>query len=164
MTAGHLLPPAMSKEIRAIAPGWLICMAALLLLAVLDSGTSQALRFAIYFLTTISLGALSMGHEYSGATLTLLLSQPRRREHVFLLKLGVLAAMLLTLTALARITLFNASATLGLRPVAGVEVDRWTDMALVVPLLCGLFIAPLAFLIEGAPPAFDGRAIGGYLC
>ncbi|MFQ6394849.1 EamA family transporter [Nocardia sp. KC 131] len=27
----------------------------------------------------------------------------------------------------------------------------------------GLFIAPLAFLIEGAPPALDGRAIGGYL-
>jgi probable blue pigment (indigoidine) exporter len=28
----------------------------------------------------------------------------------------------------------------------------------------GLFIAPLAFLIEGAPPALDGRAIGGYPC
>lgn len=27
----------------------------------------------------------------------------------------------------------------------------------------GLFIAPLAFLIEGAPPALDGRAVGGYL-
>ncbi|MFI9829536.1 EamA family transporter [Streptomyces sp. NPDC051913] len=27
----------------------------------------------------------------------------------------------------------------------------------------GLFIAPLAFLVEGAPPALDGRAIGGYL-
>ncbi|MDO3647583.1 EamA family transporter [Nocardia mangyaensis] len=27
----------------------------------------------------------------------------------------------------------------------------------------GLFIAPFAVLIEGAPPAMDGRAIGGYL-
>ncbi|MEV0296591.1 EamA family transporter [Nocardia sp. NPDC050710] len=27
----------------------------------------------------------------------------------------------------------------------------------------GLFIAPLAVLIEGAPPALDGRAVGGYL-
>ncbi|NUR39938.1 MAG: EamA family transporter [Streptomyces sp.] len=27
----------------------------------------------------------------------------------------------------------------------------------------GLLIAPLAFLVEGAPPALDGRAIGGYL-
>jgi probable blue pigment (indigoidine) exporter len=27
----------------------------------------------------------------------------------------------------------------------------------------GLLIAPLAFLVEGAPPALDGPAIGGYL-
>jgi probable blue pigment (indigoidine) exporter len=27
----------------------------------------------------------------------------------------------------------------------------------------GLLIAPLALLVEGAPPALDGRAIGGYL-
>ncbi|MFJ2890824.1 EamA family transporter [Streptomyces sp. NPDC087305] len=27
----------------------------------------------------------------------------------------------------------------------------------------GLLIAPVAFLVEGAPPALDGRAIGGYL-
>ncbi|MDQ0581060.1 EamA family transporter [Streptomyces rishiriensis] len=27
----------------------------------------------------------------------------------------------------------------------------------------GLLIAPLAFLLEGAPPALDGRAVGGYL-
>ncbi|MDT0612772.1 EamA family transporter [Streptomyces lancefieldiae] len=28
----------------------------------------------------------------------------------------------------------------------------------------GLLIAPLAFLVEGAPPALDAPAIGGYLC
>ncbi|MFJ9374032.1 EamA family transporter [Streptomyces sp. NPDC101455] len=27
----------------------------------------------------------------------------------------------------------------------------------------GLLIAPVAFLVEGAPPALDGRAVGGYL-
>ncbi|WP_020136113.1 EamA family transporter [Streptomyces sp. 351MFTsu5.1] len=27
----------------------------------------------------------------------------------------------------------------------------------------GLLVAPLAFLVEGAPPALDGRAVGGYL-
>jgi probable blue pigment (indigoidine) exporter len=27
----------------------------------------------------------------------------------------------------------------------------------------GLLIAPLAFLVEGPPPALDGRAVGGYL-
>ncbi|MET9867543.1 EamA family transporter, partial [Streptomyces sp. NPDC006386] len=27
----------------------------------------------------------------------------------------------------------------------------------------GLLIAPLALLVEGAPPALDGRAVGGYL-
>lgn len=27
----------------------------------------------------------------------------------------------------------------------------------------GLLIAPLAFVVEGAPPALDGRAVGGYL-
>ena len=74
-----------------------------------------------------------MGHEYSGGTLSLLLSQPRRREHIYLLKLGVLVLLLLSLALCAHGP--SASAPhLGSRARAGLVV--------VLPLLCGLFIAP----------------------
>ncbi len=52
-----------------------------------------------------------------------------------------------------------------------VLTQRWGRPAGVGPLALtgwqltagGLLIAPLAFLVEGAPPALDGRAAGGYL-
>jgi hypothetical protein len=77
-----------------------------------------------------ALGALSIGHEYRHRTLSLLLSQPRSRARLFLVKQGVLAAMLLTLAA-----------------VAGAVVDlRARESATLafalLPVLCGLFVAP----------------------
>jgi probable blue pigment (indigoidine) exporter len=52
-----------------------------------------------------------------------------------------------------------------------VLTKKWGTPAGVGPLalagwqltIGGLLIAPLAFLVEGAPPALDGAAVGGYL-
>ncbi len=52
-------------------------------------------------LGSVALGALSIGHEYTNRTLTLLLSLPAARRRLYLVKLGVLGPMVLTLGALA---------------------------------------------------------------
>ena len=51
--------------------------------------------------TSVALGALSIGHEYSHRTLPLLLSQPASRARVFVVKQVVLAMMLLSLALVA---------------------------------------------------------------
>ena len=88
-----------------------------------------------YVLGSVALGALSIGHEYTNRTLTLLLSLPADRRRLYLVKLGVLIPMLLTLGALAFGLLFNPrssrsrprrddSAPVGdVRPVSGALVD-----------------------------------------
>ncbi len=76
---------------------------------------------------------LSIGHEYTDRTLSLLLTLPARRERLFAIKLGVLAVMLLTLWLS--------------RPPAGVRrlpasPEESASMAALLPVLCGLFLAP----------------------
>jgi hypothetical protein len=103
-------------------------------------GAFRGLVIPVYFVGSIALGALSMGHEYSGGTLTLLLSQPRRREHLFLLKMGVLVLLLLTLSAVIWIMLASGAVRLPVLLATGAE--HWQGLVVVLPLLCGLFIAP----------------------
>ena len=122
-------PAAVKKEFRALAPAWLGCLAIFAASAALMApGRAQALRVVVYIIGAIALGALSMGHEYSSGTLSLLLSQPRRREHILLLKMGVLASLLLTLA--------------GVEFALGVGGSYEQGLVLALPLLCGLFIAP----------------------
>jgi hypothetical protein len=118
----------MRKEIRAIVPGWVACLVVFTAAALPDQAWSRTLGIAVYILAPAALGALSMGHEYSGGTLSLLLSLPRRRENMYLAKLGALAPMLLMLSA--------AGFLLGVRP------QDEGGLGFVLPLLCGLFIAP----------------------
>jgi hypothetical protein len=119
---------AIEKELRAIGPAGLVCLVAFAAAPLVNSDAAHDLVTAVYFVGAITLGALSMGHEYSGGTLSLLLSQPRRRAEIALLKLGVLVPVLLVLGALA---LLIGGASGNARAVV-----------FLVPLLCGLFIAP----------------------
>jgi len=125
---GPLPSVAMKKEVRALAPGWLACLALFAAVALMDQPPSHNLRLAAAFLGAIALGALSMGHEYSNGTLSLLLSQPRRRASILVLKLGGLAPILLTLSAL------------GILLGGGSQHEQ--KLVFVLPVLCGLFIAP----------------------
>jgi hypothetical protein len=106
-----------------------------------------ALGLIAYGFASVALGALSIGHEYSHRTLALLLTQPARRGRLLVVKLAVLASMLFALTALAWIAIV---APLQDRLVGG---HRWGDAwlqpvaILLLPTLCGLFLAPLLTML-----------------
>src|SRR5206468_3689257 len=94
MTAGHLRP-LVAKEIRALLPIWIA--SAIAIAAAVMSGPRHNLGLMAYGFGSVTLGAQSIGHEYTNRTLTLLLSQPCSRRRLLLLKLAVLSVMLLTL-------------------------------------------------------------------
>jgi hypothetical protein len=131
MTVAAMLPPSLSKEVRALAPPWLACTACILAMGVLDPRLI-GLAVIAYIVGAVALGALSIGHEYTGRTLSLLLTLPTRRERLFATKLGVLTVMLLTLWATADALLFRAMRA----PAAEKQIIQ------LVPLICGLFLAP----------------------
>jgi hypothetical protein len=93
-----LLVSPISKEARALAFPWLACLAAMILPALFDSPRELAgISVPAYFIAMAALGALSIGHEYTGRTVSLLLSLPVQRKHLLAIKLLVLAVMLLAL-------------------------------------------------------------------
>ncbi|MEU2911153.1 EamA family transporter [Streptomyces massasporeus] len=84
---------------------------------------------------------------------------------------GVSLVVLRAAGALDTLGLLAAVASTASMSTGTVLAQRWGRPEGVGPLALtgwqltagGLLIAPLAFLIEGAPPALDGRAVGGYL-
>lgn len=84
---------------------------------------------------------------------------------------GVSLVVLRAAGALDTLGLLAAVASTVSMSTGTVLTQRWGRPEGVGPLALtgwqltagGLLIAPLAFLIEGAPPALDGRAVGGYL-
>jgi hypothetical protein len=132
MSIAAVLPPSLSKEVRALALPWLACVACILGMGVLDPRLIGPLSIIAYVVGAIALGALSIGHEYSGRTLSLLLTLPARRERLFVTKLGVLTGMLLTLWLIADRFVFRGMPG----PADGKQ------MIALIPLVCGLFLAP----------------------
>lgn len=123
------------KETRAIAPAWLTG-AAIMVASV--PGDPNVLTVVGYVTGAVALGALSVGHEYGNRTMTLLLSQPTRRESLFLHKLLVLVGMIAGLAAVAWPILMSRGGlinTLGMSP--SLEL-----LTFGLPLLCGLLLAP----------------------
>jgi len=84
---------------------------------------------------------------------------------------GVSLVVLKAAGALDAVGVLAALAATASMSVGTVLTKRWGRPEGVGPLALtawqltagGLLIAPLALLVEGAPPALDGRAIGGYL-
>ena len=132
MSANAMIPADLSKEIRALAPLWLGCIAIVWAGGLGDPFLFRA-GFLSYLLGSAALGALSIGHEYTNRTLPLLLSIPVSRRRVFALKASVLVTMLLTLAVIALARL----------PVTRVGRDL-KDTALVgtLALLSSVFLAP----------------------
>lgn len=85
--------------------------------------------------------------------------------------LGVSLVVLRATAALDTIGVLAALASSASMAVGTVLTKRWGRPEGVGPLVMtgwqltagGLLIAPVAFLVEGAPPALDGRAVAGYL-
>ncbi|MER6180713.1 EamA family transporter [Streptomyces sp. NPDC001652] len=84
---------------------------------------------------------------------------------------GVSLVVLKAAGALDLVGVLAAFASAASMSAGTVLTKRWGRPAGVGPLALtgwqltagGLLIAPLALLVEGAPPALDGRAVGGYL-
>ena len=141
MTRTAVLSPALAKEIRALLPLWGASIAAIAAAFVWREGHRFLLpgpRLALfaYVVGSLAIGAQSVGQEYSYRTLPLLLSQPADRRRLYLRKFVVAAVMLGTLAALAGTTFATAW-----RP----ESARLS--VVVLPVLCGLFLAPLLTMI-----------------
>lgn len=131
-SAAALLAP-ISKEARALLFPWLACLIAMIQPAISDSPMAFfGLSVPAYFIAAAALGALSIGHEYTGRTLPLLLSLPVHRPRVLAVKLGVLAAMLLLLWAVADTLVFGDARL----PQSIRQAASW------VPVFGGLFLAP----------------------
>ncbi|MEU2288000.1 EamA family transporter [Streptomyces sp. NPDC013178] len=84
---------------------------------------------------------------------------------------GVSLVVLKAAGALDALGLLAAFASTASMSAGTVLTKKWGRPEGVGPLALtgwqltagGLLIAPVAFLVEGAPPALDGRAVGGYL-
>ena len=148
MKADAMIPLAVSKEIRAIAPIWLasgLTIGAARLLPIAHENV-RALQMLAYALGVIAVGAGAVGHEYTHRTLSLMLSQPRQRRTAFIAKLLVAALMNLVLMAFAW-----AAMSRGGHFDAPRELEPW--QVLVLPMICGLFLAPWLSMVGRSPLA-----------
>lgn len=153
MTSGLL--PQFRKEVRALLPWWagivgvMATIAALLAFEAIQLHPVYRLRLQSvslysYALGAIFLGALSVGHEYSGRTLPCLLTQPVSRQRLWLIKAAALG-LILGLLALAGLGAFDIWPS-------GLTTPR-TSVILWLPLLCGLCLAPwLTMVSRGTLP------------
>jgi ABC-type transport system involved in multi-copper enzyme maturation permease subunit len=137
MSRVAVLSPALAKEIRALLPLWGASVAALAAALVWLEGDRLDLGLFAYVVGSLAIGAQSVGQEYTCRTLPMLLSQPADRGRVYLLKFVVSAVMLLTLAVLAAGTM--------LAKVWRPESPRFP--VVILPVLCGLFLAPLLTMI-----------------
>ena len=156
MTNTTMVRALAAKELRVLAPVWLGTAAAMIGLGT----TSQwrgigPLGAAAYALGCVALGAMSLGHEFRHATMAALLAAPVRRDRVLATKLGVLALLLATLGVLAWASGGSVSAQ---NSSIGSELLR-SDLWFILPLLCGIGLAPWFTLLcrsEIAGMAFAG--------
>ncbi len=104
MTPARGARPVLEKELRALLPTFLATA-----LAVAAGGLLQiratAVVLAIFCWGVVTLGAHSIGHEYSHRTLPLLLAQPRGRARMLAHKAIVLIPLVLVLTLLTTLSL-----------------------------------------------------------
>ena len=126
------------KEFRALCPTALACTVAVVAAGMMEQsglmGQSGFIVIALlgFGLGSIVIGAHSVGHEFTHRTLDTLLSQPLGRRLIYLVKLGVLAALLGVLALAAG------------QALAGREQLRSPSIGDVLVLvgLSGLFMAP----------------------
>ncbi|WP_327094593.1 EamA family transporter [Nocardia vinacea] len=145
-------------------------------LGVLNIGAFFPLLFlAAYRLPGGVAGVLgAVAPMFALAFATVVLAEKPNGRKVIAGLVGVFGVALVVLRANAQLDTVGVIA--GLAGAASMAMgtvltQRWGRPEGVGPLAItgwqltagGLFIAPLAFLIEGAPPALDGRAVGGYL-
>jgi ABC-type transport system involved in multi-copper enzyme maturation permease subunit len=137
--------PSVVKEVRALLPTWLACTVVTGAVALLHDRRLFVVGVLAYALGSVSLGAQSVGHEYTHRTLGLLLAQPVDRRRLLLTKVGVLAVLVLTLTLGAA----YAFADVPFQRAWGIS----TPTVLLMTSLGALLVAPwLTLLCRGTLP------------
>jgi hypothetical protein len=132
--AAGVLPPALTKEIRALFPTYAAALGSIMVGCVSSSYLLIPLGLLGFAFGSVALGAQSFGLEYAHRTLGLLLSQPIDRRRVFFYKLAVLTVMLVTLTV-AILVLYDDLLRRAPSPHTGPSM-------LMLAAACGLFVAP----------------------
>jgi len=145
VTAAYWIPADVSKEIRALLPLWLGCVVIVWAGGIHD-GDLLFLRAGIvmYILGSAALGALSVGHEYTNRTLSLLLSVPTSRRRLFAIKTSVLLVMLVSLAAVALARLPVTPAGREMQDTAVVGTMSFLGGAFLAPWLTMLCRNPIA--------------------
>ena len=129
MTSGPRFSRLVAKEVRALSPVWLACLATMIAGTMLNLNLFRGFGIVVFFFGSAALGALSIGHEYQHGTMGLLLSLPARRARLFLVKMVVLAPILLTIAAVATWLVFP--------DVHSTELDRpWLAFRIALYVLC----------------------------
>lgn len=137
------------NELRTLSPLWAAAAAMLALAGLTDNGSIEGMAVSAYALGSVVIGAQVMGHEYSSRTLTLLLSQPISRHAIFAVKLFVAGGMVLTLTAVASQTIFQADRGDPDVPVQAALLVALASVSLApaLTLLCRSAIGGVVFTI-----------------
>lgn len=153
MTAPPLLP-MVRKELRALWPAW--AATAAVCVTVAASGTPHFTfpgRFA-YFMGSVALAAMAVGHEYTHGTLPQLLSLPVDRRRLIVAKLLAVLPMLGTL-ALVTATIgpggpyFERGRLVGaLSVLAAVGMAPWLTMRFRNPLAGAVFALGVAGMLQ----------------
>jgi ABC-type transport system involved in multi-copper enzyme maturation permease subunit len=129
---------AFGKEVRALLPAFAATLVTIGLAAGADVHFRVRLILLLLCFGSIALGSISIGHEYSHRTLTLLLAQPRRRGELLMAKAAVLVPMVVAIAVAAALALprnFIAA--------SGGDVHA----LLVLAPLCALCLAPLLSML-----------------
>jgi ABC-type transport system involved in multi-copper enzyme maturation permease subunit len=147
------------KEMRALLPWWAGGTAMLTALGALSSApgrhpppfSAETSGVLVYFATASALGALAVGHEYSGRTLAATLAQPVTRARILLTKYGVLAVLLLGLMGVNRWADLHPAKTDYLYdncigPLLGLCLAPWLSMVSRSALAGGVLGVVLVFI------------------
>jgi hypothetical protein len=93
--------PLVRKEARALMPVWAASAAVIVVAA--QTGSPLLFRVGVlaYAFGSVTIGALSIGHEYASGTLAGLLTQPIGRGRLLVVKMAVMSTLVFALMAIA---------------------------------------------------------------
>jgi hypothetical protein len=155
------------KETRALLPVWIACVVATAF-AALPTGRpvyldghywwfafatfARSLTILAFPVGALALGALSIGHEFNCDSIGVMLGLPVPRRLTLAVKLTTLAIALLGLGVVGHLA--------AVQPILDPFLfHRGGSEGLLVPLLCGLALAPGLTLVAGSP--VGGAALAG---